>query len=52
MYPRHRSLAGNGFGLNPDIESHFTRQTPPTILLQNKDEDRNRVMPCSELPQE
>jgi acetyl esterase/lipase len=42
-YPGHLSLADNSFGLNPDIDSHITRQTPPTFLLQNEDDDVDGV---------
>jgi acetyl esterase/lipase len=43
VYPGHLSLAGNSFDLNPDIRSHITRQTPPTFLLQNEDDNVDRV---------
>jgi acetyl esterase/lipase len=43
IYPGHLSLADNSFGLNPDIASHLTRQTPPTFLLQNEDDHVDRV---------
>lgn len=43
IYPGHLSLANNSFGLNPDIDSHITRQTPPTFLLQNEDDDVDGV---------
>jgi acetyl esterase/lipase len=43
LYPGHLSLAENSFGLNPDIESHITLQTPPTFLLQNEDDHVDRV---------
>ena len=36
-------LHGSSFGLNPDIRSHITRQTPPTFLLQNEDDDVDGV---------
>jgi acetyl esterase/lipase len=38
VYPGHLSLSDDGPGLNPDIERHITRQTPPTFLLQNEDD--------------
>ena len=43
IYPGHLSLAANSFELNPDIRTHITRQTPPTFLLQNEDDDVDRV---------
>ena len=43
IYPGHLSLAENSFGLNPDIGSHITRETPPTFLLQNEDDNVDRV---------
>ena len=43
IYPGHLSLAANSFELNPDIRTHITRQTPPTFLLQNENDDVDRV---------
>jgi acetyl esterase/lipase len=43
IYPGHLSLADNSFGLNPDIDIHITRRTPPTFLLQNEDDHVDRV---------
>ena len=43
IYPGHLSLADNSLGLNPDIESHITGQTPPTFLLQDEDDHVDRV---------
>jgi len=43
IYPGHLSFADNSFGLNPDIRTHITRQTPPTFLLQNEDDHVDRV---------
>jgi acetyl esterase/lipase len=43
IYPGHLSLAADSFALNPDIRTHITRQTPPTFLLQNEDDDVDRV---------
>ena len=37
IYPGHLSLSKDGPGLNPDIDSHISLQTPPTFLLQNED---------------
>ena len=41
--PDHRSGADPHFMLNPDIGTHITRQTPPTFLLQNEDDDVDGV---------
>lgn len=43
LYPGHLSRADNSFALNPDILHHLSRQTPPTFLLQNEDDDVDRV---------
>lgn len=43
IYPGHLSLAKNSFDLNPDIRNHITHQTPPTFLLQNEDDNVDRV---------
>ncbi|MEG9437936.1 alpha/beta hydrolase [Edaphobacter sp. HDX4] len=43
IYPGHLSMADNSIALNPDIRSHITRQTPPTFLLQNEDDNVDRV---------
>jgi acetyl esterase/lipase len=43
IYPGHLSLADNSFGLNPDIDRNITRQTPPTFLLQDEDDQVDRV---------
>jgi acetyl esterase/lipase len=43
IYPGHLSIADNSFALNPDIRTHITGQTPPTFLLQNEDDDVDRV---------
>ena len=43
IYPGHLSLAENSFGLNPDIDLNVTRQTPPTFLLQDEDDQVDRV---------
>jgi acetyl esterase/lipase len=42
LYPGHL-LADNSIALNPDIRTHITRQTPPTVLLQNDDDHVDRV---------
>jgi len=36
LYPGHIAVPERGFALNPDIR--FTRQTPPTFLLQAEDD--------------
>ncbi len=43
LYPGHLSLAANSIALNPDIRTHITPQTPPTFLLQNEDDNVDRV---------
>ena len=43
IYPGHLSLSDDGPGLNPDIKSHISRQTPPTFLLQNEDDNVDGV---------
>ena len=43
VYPGHLALAKNSIALNPDIESHITPQTPPTFLLQNEDDQVDKV---------
>ena len=43
IYPGHLSLARNSFALNPDIATRITRATPPTFLLQNEDDNVDRV---------
>jgi len=41
IYPGHLSIAENSVALNPDIRP--TAQTPPTFLLQNEDDNVDRV---------
>jgi acetyl esterase/lipase len=43
IYPGHLSLSDDGPGLNPDIARHISRQTPPTFLLQNEDDNVDGV---------
>ena len=43
IYPGHLSLSDDGPGLNPDIKSHISRDTPPTFLLQNEDDNIDGV---------
>jgi acetyl esterase/lipase len=39
--PNHLSMADESLALNPDL--HVTRQTPPTFLLQNEDDNVDGV---------
>jgi acetyl esterase/lipase len=41
IYPGHLSVAEDSFKLSPDIQA--THRTPPTFLLQNEDDDVDRV---------
>jgi acetyl esterase/lipase len=43
IYPGHLSVSETGLELNPDIRTHLTRQTPPTILFQNEDDKVDSV---------
>ena len=43
IYPGHLSLRENTISLNPDIRTHITPRTPPTFLLQNENDDVDRV---------
>jgi len=43
LYPGHLSLAKDSVALNPVIESRITSRTPPTFLLQNEDDDVDKV---------
>ena len=43
IYPGHLALAQNSIALNPVIKSHITADTPPTFLLQNEDDDVDRI---------
>lgn len=43
IYPGHLAVAKNSFDLKPDIRDHITRETPPTFLLQNEDDNVDRV---------
>ena len=42
VYPGHLELHGS-LELNPDIRNHITKQTPPTFLLQNENDDVDGV---------
>jgi acetyl esterase/lipase len=43
LYPGHLWIDEKKFGLNPDIRTHITRQTPPTFLLQAEDDHVDNV---------
>ena len=43
IYPGHLAVDENSFGLNPDVRTHITLQTPPTFLLQNEDDNVDGV---------
>lgn len=43
IYPGHLALADDSIALNPVIERHITSRTPPTFLLQNEDDEVDRV---------
>jgi acetyl esterase/lipase len=43
IYPGHLVLHGSSFNLTPDIRTHISRQTPPTFLLQNEDDEVDGV---------
>lgn len=43
LYPGHMSLAENSIALNPNVGSHITAQTPTTFLLQNENDNSDRV---------
>jgi acetyl esterase/lipase len=43
IYPGHLSAGENSFALVPDIQNHITKQTPPTFLLQNEDDNVDGV---------
>ena len=43
IYPGHLAMPGSGIALNPNIGRHITARTPPTFLLQNEDDDVDRI---------
>jgi acetyl esterase/lipase len=43
VYPGHLALATNSIALAPDIRDHITRETPPTFILQNEDDNVDAV---------
>jgi acetyl esterase/lipase len=38
VYPGHLMVAENSIALQPDIQDHISKRTPPTFLLQNEDD--------------
>jgi acetyl esterase/lipase len=43
IYPGHLALWPPSLNLNPDISTRISRDTPPTFLLQNEDDDVDNV---------
>ncbi len=43
LYPGHLSMAKNSLELNPNIATRITPETPPTFLLQNEDDNVDRI---------
>ena len=43
IYPGHLRLAKNSFALQQDVKNHLSKQTPPTFLLQNEDDNVDGV---------
>ncbi|MEO6805605.1 MAG: alpha/beta hydrolase [Edaphobacter sp.] len=43
IYPGHLVHNTNSLDVTPDIRTHLTRQTPPTFLLQNEDDNVDGV---------
>lgn len=43
IYPGHLSANENKIALQRDVKSHLSKQTPPTFLLQNEDDDVDGV---------
>lgn len=43
VYPGHLSIADNSIALNSDISSYITAHTPPTFLVQDEDDNVDRV---------
>jgi len=43
LYPGHLSVHDNSIELNPDIRDHITRDTPTTFLLQNENDQVDRI---------
>lgn len=43
IYPGHLSASENSFDLVADVRKHITRETPPTFILQNEDDNVDGV---------
>ncbi len=43
IYPGHLALDEKSFALQQDVKSHLSKQTPPTFLLQNEDDEIDGV---------
>ncbi len=43
IYPGHLAVDENSFALQRDIETHLSKQTPPTFILQNEDDNVDGV---------
>ncbi len=43
IYPGHLMVAENSVALQADIRDHISKQTPPTFLLQNEDDEVDGV---------
>lgn len=43
IYPGHLVLSGSSLASARDIRAHITRETPPTFLLQNEDDEVDGV---------
>ena len=43
IYPGHLMVAENSVALQHDIQEHISKQTPPTFLLQNEDDNVDGV---------
>ncbi len=43
IYPGHLMVAENSIKLQPDIRDHISKQTPPTFILQNEDDNVDGV---------
>lgn len=43
IYPGHLAVDENSFALQQDVQSYLSKQTPPTFLLQNEDDEVDGV---------
>lgn len=43
IYPGHLAADENGFTLQRDIKNHLSKNTPPTFILQNEDDEVDGV---------